>query len=237
MIKVDALIPYFKELVSVDSSSSIKEVCSIMISEGVSYLPVIDRGVKNIGVYQRKQLFKWMFSNPGKDIDQESVKSFQSNPLQVVNYETSLKEVLSVLDNLSTSAVLVKHEGKFKNLITPRVIANFLDDYSKRFMLFEELEHIIRQKIRDKNVDLSKIHSETINGSIPSSPELLNFSHYKTVLSIKWDEFGYPHPKKYIMELLSSASEYRNALMHFRIDNSVSSKKLKDAKKLINLLK
>ena len=69
--EIESIQYYAKRLVSVDSSASLKKVCSLMLSEEISYLPIIDNnGRRNIGVYKRKDLFKWFISNPNKSIDE-----------------------------------------------------------------------------------------------------------------------------------------------------------------------
>ena len=77
MIKISSIINFSKNLVFVDSSASIEEVYTKMISEGVSYLPIIDRKVKNIGVYKRKKIFKWLINNPKKNINEEPLEIFK----------------------------------------------------------------------------------------------------------------------------------------------------------------
>ena len=41
--------------------------------------------------------------------------------------------------------------------------------------------------------DLSSIITDSLDKSLPSDPELLDFGQYRTVLSKKWKELGYNH--------------------------------------------
>ena len=235
MIKISSIINFSKNLVFVDSSASIEEVYTKMISEGVSYLPIIDRKVKNIGVYKRKKIFKWLINNPKKDISKEPLEIFKYPALPEVQLQTLLKDALKLLKN--NSAILIKDSGEYKFLISPRVISNFLEKYASRFMVFEELEEILRYRITEKKIDLSSIISESLDKPLPSDPELLDFGQYRIVLSKKWKELGYNHHFQTLMDLINSALEYRNQLMHFRLDDNELNTGLEDAKKLLELLK
>lgn len=231
--RVKFIRPYAVKLVSLDSSASIKDVLTTMISEQISLVPIINHdGKSNKGVYKRKRIFEWLVQNQEIPIESIDKSDLMNEKLSEVDMETPLEEAMSLLKK--SPAILIKEEGVYSALITPRVIANALDDYSKRFMVFESLEQSIRQLILKKNIDLSSISSNGLNKPIPNDVERLEFSQYSVVLSKKWDELGLVFSQKMIINLLNSAMEYRNSLMHFRLDES--SDGLLDAKKLILLI-
>ena len=234
MIKIQDILNFSKKLVHVNSSANINEVCTLFKSEDVSYLPIIDGPGKNIGVYKRKNLFKWLISNPERRINNELIKQFKEPPLLEVNFNTNLNDAIRILKY--NSALLVKHEGNYNFLISPRSVANFLYKYSSRFIIFEELEKIIRGRIIEKNIDLSTIRSDSINRPLPKDPNFLDFGQYRTVLSTKWVELEYNYDLKTIMKLLNKSLEYRNALMHFRTDDKFLDENMKSAQKLVKLL-
>lgn len=220
------------KLISLDSSASLKDIITTMISEQISLVPIINHGGKsNNGVYKRKQIFEWLVQNPGISLESIDKSEFINDKLSEVDMETPLDVAMELLKK--NPAILVKEEGVYSALITPRVIANALDDYSKRFMVFESLEQSIRQLILKKNIDLSSISSDGLNKPIPNDVKKLEFSQYSIVLSKKWDDIGLVYSKKMILNLLDSALKYRNALMHFRLDETTQG--LVDAKKLIRL--
>lgn len=231
--KVKFIRPHAVKLITLDSSASLSDVITTMITEEISLVPIINHGGKsNNGVYKRKRIFEWLIQNPGASLESIDKSKFINEKLPEVDMETPLEEAMELLKN--KPAILIKEEGIYSALITPRVIANALDDYSKRFMVFESLEQSIRQLIVKKNIDLSSISPNGLNKTIPNDVKRLEFSQYSVVLSKKWDDIGLAYSKKIILNLLNSATDYRNALMHFRLDESTEG--LKNAKKLIRLI-
>jgi hypothetical protein len=227
---------FAKKLIKVDSSVSLKEVTTIMISEEISYLPIIDnKGKKNIGVYKRKELFEWLIKNPNKNIDDAPKEAFlnKKKKLPYVDRNTSLSETMIKLrDN---SAILLLENNEYTHLITPRVVANALDVYSSRFMVFENLEKLIRKKIIENKIDLEKITPPKNQKPLSINPEQLEFGQYITVFGKRWVEMNLSHiNKKTFDKLLRNANTYRNALMHFRLIDE--NKGLEDANKLIKIL-
>jgi len=196
---------------------------------------VIDQnGKKNIGVFERKRIFEWMLKNDGKELDDSNKKELKDEALPEVNLQTPLSEAMKLLHN--KSAIIVKNEeGIFSHLITPRVIANALEDYAGRFMVYEALENLIRQRIVDHKITFNDIDVSSLDKPFPSVPEKMDFGQYSILISKKWNELGLDHlDKKTILSLMGSAQDYRNSLMHFRLEKDDSG--LNDAKKLLNLL-
>lgn len=231
--RVQFLKPFAVKLKYVESSAKLKDVYTLMKAEQISLVPIIDNGGKrNVGLYKRKKIFEWFIQNPGVSIDDVDKSSFITEKLSEVKLDTSLKDAMVKLK--TSSAILIKEDGIYSALITPRVIANALEAYSSRYMVFESLENSIRQLLLDKNIDLTSIDSNGLNRPIPNDVSRLEFGQYVTIFSKKWDELALTYSKKYIIELLNSAHAYRNALMHFRLDESSSG--LEDAEKLINLI-
>ncbi len=231
--KIESIRPFFRELITVDSSAGITEVYTRMLSDDISLLPIINGGTKNNGLYRRKKIFEWLIKNPDKRLDTMDKEYFKENRLPEVDMQTSLQETMIKLHN--HSAILLKEGKIYSYLITPRVVANALEEYSKRFMVFESLENALRKRIDDNGIVLKKIDSSNLNKELPSNSENLEFGQYITVYSKKWNEIGLERlDKKTFITLLNSALKYRNALMHFRLD--IDKKGLDDAEKLIRLL-
>jgi len=114
--KVKLIQHYLKKLVSVDSSAPLKKVCSLMLSEGISYLPIIDnKGKKNVGVYKRKDLFKWLISNPNKSIKDTDKTEFKRKPFPEVSMVSSLQKTMRLLHD--SSALLIRDDVYYTHLI------------------------------------------------------------------------------------------------------------------------
>ncbi|PCJ82013.1 MAG: hypothetical protein COA49_03360 [Bacteroidetes bacterium] len=213
---IDFFLDYSKDLVSVESSASLKKVYTIMYTKQVSYVPIINHNRKvNVGVYRRKTLFKWFILNQGKSIDEIPKNRFQEPPLPEADICTTLEDTMVAVK--TKKAMLVKIDNKYSKIITPRVIADALEVYSARFMIFENLELAIRNRILESNNILNEIDCTGLNKSIPVKPEDLEFGQYVTVLSQKWNELGLGSlDKQRGIKLLNSALQYRNRLMHFK---------------------
>lgn len=235
--QIEIITKFARELVHTDSSSSLERALTIMITKGVSYLPIIDTNTygiqSNKGFYKREDIFNWYAKNPGKDINNESKEIFKNKDLQLPEIEmnSSLDQVMTALKN--SSAILVKNKNQYTHLITPRVAANYLESYAQRYMIFEKLEKAIRERISNKNIDLNILESKTIKSTKKNNVNELDFGEYKIIVSKMWEELGYKSfDKKIITKELEEARKYRNDLMHF---NSIESEQgLEAAKSLIN---
>tara|TARA_Y100000589_G_C27043351_1_gene584105 strand:- start:370 stop:1014 length:645 start_codon:yes stop_codon:yes gene_type:complete len=208
-----------------------------MITKGVSYLPIIDTnnyGIQSYkGFYKREDIFNWYVKNPGKEIKNENKEIFKNKDSQIreIEMNSSFDQVITALKN--SSAILIKNKNQFTHLITPRVVANYLESYAKRFMIFEELEKAIRERISNKNIDLNILESRIMKTKKKYNVNQLDFGEYETIVSKMWEELGYKSfDKKIITKELEKARKYRNDLMHF---NSIESEQgLEAAKSLIN---
>ncbi|MBJ2173648.1 CBS domain-containing protein [Aureibaculum sp. A20] len=233
---IESIQAFAKELIKVESSASIKEVYTKMLSENISHLPIIDQdGKRNVGLYKRKEIFRWLIENPNKQIQDVPINNFKHKKLPEVNMQNSLQDTMKLLHN--DSAILVRNDhGQYSHLITPRVVANALEVYANRFMVYENLENEIRSRIIDRNINLEEIDAEGLDKPIPVNPENIEFGQYITIISKKYSEMGLDYlDKKTIIGLLDSARQYRNALMHFRLN--FDEKGLKDAENLISIFR
>ena len=160
-----------------------------MLSEDIPYLPIIDhKGKSNVGLYKRKDLFEWLIKNPGKEIDSVPKDKFKRKALPVIDINSSFNETVSIIN--SNSAILVKTDGKFSHLISPRTVANALEKYSSGFRVFESLERLIRDKIIDNNIELTEIIDSASKKPLKSDPERLEFRHYSLIFEKKTKRNG-----------------------------------------------
>ena len=133
-------------------------------------------------------------------------------------------------------SVLIRDEyGKYTGIITPRVLAEFLFEYSERFILIEKIEKKIRERIKEKKIQLNQIINELYDKPLPSDVNQLDFGQYAIVLSTKWEKLGMNSlSKKEFFSRLDSVRKYRNALMHFKSCDHLSG--TESCKSLLNLL-
>ncbi|MDA7762187.1 CBS domain-containing protein [Crocinitomicaceae bacterium] len=230
------IIENARPLISANSQSSLKDVYTKMISKQISLIPIIDNNGKNYrGYIRQKDLFKSMIN------DNFTFKSKDINDFLVVGKELRIVNELMTLNDLMEKlngrpSVLIRDEsGKYTGIITPRVLAEFLFEYSERFILIEKIENKIRERIKKNKIQLNQIINELYNKPLPRDANQLDFGQYVVVLSKKWEELGLNSlSKKEFFSKLDSVRKYRNALMHFKsCDHKVG---IENSKALLNLL-
>jgi len=230
------IIENARPLISANSQSSLKDVYTKMISKQISLIPIIDNNGKNYrGYIRQKDLFKSMINDnfifKSKDINDFLVVGKE---LRIVNELMTLNDLMEKLNG--RPSVLIRDEsGKYTGIITPRVLAEFLFEYSERFILIEKIEKKIRERIKKNKIQLNQIINELYNKPLPRDENQLDFGQYVVVLSKKWEELGLNSlSKKEFFSKLDSVRKYRNALMHFKsCDHKVG---IENSKALLNLL-
>jgi hypothetical protein len=216
MQTVSNLLPFAKKLISVKSSATIKEIQTVMIANDVSYVPLIDHeGKVNVGVVRRKTIWSWMLKNDG--IPPSEVTPVRGRPLPSVKAGDSLSSAMKMLK--TGSALLLQGEDTvFTHFISPRVTANALESYSRKFFAIEELEGLIREKLKYLS---NENHAEIADAS-PTDAEY-TFGYYHRVFSKFWSKLGLDQfERKRVLCLILDAGKYRNSVMHFQLDEASS---------------
>ena len=168
-----------------------------------------------------------------KSLAEIEINDIKEEKLPEVDMISSLNEAMEKLE--TSSAVLVRNENKeYELLITPRVISNFLRDYTKHYFIIESIEKLIRKKIIEKKINYKDIDGEKFDKEMDDDPNKLDFGQYHIILSKKWEDFGLSNfDKNYVLKLVDDVRNYRNSLMHFRQDEKLTG--LEQAKKLLKI--
>ena len=225
---VNSILHFAKELISVDSSSTIQKVQTKLITNDISLMPVIDNDRKrNTGLIRRKIIWIKMVNNQPI----ESLENLIEEPLPEINVDETLFDAMSKLK--SASAVLIRNQNKeYTHLITPRVVANALEKYAERFKEIELLEHNLRKVLMNLPPTVLKKYEVMFSANL----NMMDFSNYTRIFSECWEMLTIKnYDKKLFLKLLNESREYRNALMHFRLE--WESKGLESSVKLNRLFK
>ena len=208
---VDRLMPYANELVFADSSASIKEIQTLILARGVSLIPIIDQR-KNVALVRRKGLWNWMLKTGSPA---ERVKDVKEPPLPEVSGSDELAVAMKKLRE--RPAVIVRAaNGDLRHLITPRVVANALRDYSERFRVIERLEGLIRDVLERSSASTEDVAEAIGVESIELNQ--MTFAEYHTAFSKLWDRLGLNFlDRRGVLRLMDKVREFRNAVMHFRM--------------------
>ena len=217
------LIPFAKKLISVDSSADLS-LLKTKFLEGISLLPIIDNnGKKNVGLYRRKTMWEKFIAD-----DEIDLKSLKETSLPEVNESHSLLYAMNLLSN--HSAILINEKNTYTKLITPRVVADSLQDYSEKFLIIENLEKQLRSII----VQLESIHPIELKDRILNA---LSFAEYHEIIGRYFETSIFKNlDRKYILNLINESRLFRNDVCHFKLTNNTGDESLKKLSDIINKL-
>ena len=103
-----------KKLVTIEPKHTVAEAVELMKKYDIEHIPVVN-GNGPIGSISENGLFQKVFSNP--DIRNESVESVMEHPFPIVDFDTPV-ERLSTLINKENGAVLSKDEAGNFHIVT-----------------------------------------------------------------------------------------------------------------------
>jgi hypothetical protein len=205
---VEFLLPFAKKLIYVDSSADISLLKTKFIEHNVSLLPIIDnKGSKNVGLYRRKEMW-FRYANEAK-IDKKSIKE---KKLPEVDINDNLFHAMNLLS--THSAVLINENNSFSKLITTRVVADALRDYSLKFLSIESLENKLRDIVRALKI----LHPDKLGDIVDSE---LTFEQYKEFIGRYFaDTIFKKLKKKEILKLIDDSRLFRNDVCHFKLHDN-----------------
>ena len=205
---VEFLLPFAKKLFYVDSSADISLLKTKFMEHEVSLLPIIDnKGSKNVGLYRRKEMW-FRYANEAK-IDKKSIKE---KKLPEVDINDNLFHAMNLLS--THSAVLINENNSFSKLITTRVVADALRDYSLKFLSIESLENKLRDIVRALKI----LHPDKLGDIVDSE---LTFEQYKEFIGRYFaDTIFKKLKKKEILKLIDDSRLFRNDVCHFKLHDN-----------------
>ena len=231
------LLKFSKKLVFYNAEN-IKDVneeklVHLFLTEGVSYVPVIKKGEIVLGVISRKKYFFSKLKNEVFNVGKIT------KPPVIVNLDDDLAFTLSKLKNNSSLILLIN--GIPERYISSKVVLDAFEDYSKKFMIIEKSEKLIRNYINENTPDYIEILEEKnlhkINGKIKTIEDLF-FSDYTLIFSKRWDTLKIKDVanKNKFMRDLTETNRIRNGLFHFRKNEDLDKLGWKPIEDIISVL-
>ena len=231
------LLKFSKKLVFYNAEN-IKDVneeklVHLFITEDVSYVPVIKKGEIILGVISRKKYFFSKLKNEVFNVGKIT------KPPVIVNLDDDLAFTLSKLKNNSSLILLIN--GIPERYISSKVVLDAFEDYSKKFMIIEKSEKLIRNYITENSPDYIEILEEKnqhkINGKIKTVEDLF-FSDYTLIFSKRWDTLTIKDVanKNKFMRDLTETNRIRNGLFHFRKNEDLDKLGWKPIEDIISVL-
>ena len=128
-LKVTHIYDRLKKLISVPPGASIAEVLQKMVSNNISAVPILKNGVP-VGMITEKDILR--LANTFLSL-QDRVAKHMSSPVMCANLDTSLVDVVRVMNVKNISRVVIREaDGTALGIITSRDLVRSLEgDYSK----------------------------------------------------------------------------------------------------------
>lgn len=231
------LLKFSKKLVFYNAENikdvSEEKLVHLFLTEDVSYVPVIKKGEIVLGVISRKKYFFSKLKNEVFNVGKIT------KPPVIVNLDDDLAFTLSKLKNNSSLILLIN--GIPERYISSKVVLDAFEDYSKKFMIIEKSEKLIRNYINENSPDYIEILEEKnqhkINGKIKTIEDLF-FSDYTLIFSKRWDTLTIKDVsnKNKFMRDLTETNRIRNGLFHFRKNEDLDKLGWKPIEDIISIL-
>ncbi len=128
-LKVTHIYDRLKKLISVPPGASIAEVLQKMVSNNISAVPILKNGVP-VGMITEKDILR--LANTFLSL-QDRVAKHMSSPVMCANLDTSLVDVVRVMNVKNISRVVIREtDGTALGIITSRDLVRSMEgDYSK----------------------------------------------------------------------------------------------------------
>jgi len=208
----------------VSSDTTVKDTIEIMKKKDFSQLPVFEDKVC-IGVVSWKSIGR-NISNSSLDLP---VKHFLDTDVRYVSLEDDLYDVLDVIK--ANEFVLIGNRSRIDGIITYSDVIDFLQKFSKGFLIINSIEETLRKLIESKMKDenITKVLENTFSSikedfesrefKIPKGLGELSFDQYKTMIihPDNWEKFeDIFDERELVKRRLEKVRDIRNEIAHFR---------------------
>jgi CBS domain-containing protein len=211
---------------TITQDASVSDTLSIMLENDFDQLPVVQDG--NVaGAVTYKSVARLAKSVPDAHLDDMTIMGALISP----TFADRGHDVFKLFETFAVEEfVLVGSRDELDGIITRYDVFYFLRDQFKPFIMIGEIERNLRAIFRKEvpNIetriqDTFKPRAEDVSGySVPESLEYFNFEEYKRFISVNNDVLPaeLQQDRDFVMKLLESVRQNRNALFHFRTEVS-----------------
>lgn len=220
-----ALLPKGQQPLNVDDSTPIHDALDRMIDNKYSQLPVKNKEGRIIGVFTWKSFCKRVSDLRGvrgsvRPIDLPVKEAMETakfiHPDVYIDTETDWSDL---------DYILVGTDSSLLGILSIADVLGRLNDFAEAFVLVYEIEHEVRDLIRDvcDELRLQSLIAEMQlppDARRPSKLEEFTFIQYKTLICTKanWSSFEpvFDTMRELVDSDFGEISELRNAIVHFR---------------------
>ena len=221
-ITAECLIPYARDLVSVNRSASLTEIKDKLLTEEVSSVAVVE-GNDCYGIIKRKDIWAYERRNYGKKYTKNEVTT-PIESIRIVEPDTPLEQVVS--DVYEVTVVLLRINGGIKYALSPKCLAKAFKEITDIYVNIYKLENTIKRLIFSLNLKRKQIiefikekenpnffceDNNFIYQSLTQNQLILLLDHH-------WDQIeAVKHlDREYLLAEMRKAKRFRNNVMHFR---------------------
>lgn len=221
-ITAECLVPYARDLVSVDRRASLTEIKDKLLAEDVSSVAIVE-GNKCYGLIKRKDIWAYEKRNYGKKYTKNDVMT-PLESVRIVEPDTPLEQVVN--DIYEVTVVLLKKDGILKYALSPKCLAKAFKEITDIYVNIYKLENTIKRLIFSLNLKRKQIiefikekenpnffceDNNFIYQSLTQNQLILLLDHH-------WDQIeAVKHlNREYLLAEMRKAKRFRNDVMHFR---------------------
>lgn len=220
-----ALLPKGQQPLSVDDATPIYDALDRMIDNNYSQIPVRNKEGRIIGVFTWKSFCKRVGDLRGvrgsvRPIDLPVKEAIE--PAKFIHPDVYID---TETDWTDLDYVLVGTDSDLMGILSIADVLGRLNDFAEAFVLVYEIEHEVRDLIRDvcdepRLQELIAAMQLPPDARRPSNLEDLTFIQYKALICTKSNWSSFEQVFDTMRELVDSdfgeVSELRNAIVHFR---------------------
>jgi CBS domain-containing protein len=220
-----ALLPKGQQPLSVDDSTPIHDALDRMIDNNYSQLPMKNKEGRIIGVFTWKSFCKRVSDLRGVRASVRPVDLPVRDAMEPAKFIHPEVYIDTETDWSDLDYVLVGTDSDLMGILSIADVLGRLNDFAEAFVLVYEIEHEIRDLIRDVSDD-SQLQPMIASMQLPpdarrpSNLEDFTFIQYKTLICSKsnWPSFEpvFDTMRELVDADIGEVSELRNAIVHFR---------------------
>ncbi len=220
-----ALLPKGQQPLGVDDSTPIYDALDRMIDNNYSQLPVKNREGKIIGVFTWKSFCKRVSDLRAVKASVRPIDLPVKEAMEPAKFIHPELYIDTETDWTDLDFVLVGTESDLMGILSIADVLGRLNDFAEAFVLVYEIEHEVRDLIRDV-CDEPRLHALIAAMSLPPDARRptdlaeFTFIQYKTLICSKsnWPSFEgvFDAMREIVDSDFAEVSELRNAIFHFR---------------------
>ena len=206
-----------REIISTKPQTKLREALSRMLTERVSYLPIMRSERDVSGLLRWKDIGRYLLLKPGSTLD-DPVENAATEPV-IVSFDSPFLDVIPTI--IQHGCVLVRGpQRKLSGIITKKDLGRRLQELTSPFVTLGEIERGLRTLIDAAELTGSELKAMAVDPSSARDVKTINeltLGEYQRLLQHPdaWTRVGLAIDKKTFIDGLDRVRRVRNGVMHF----------------------